>query len=743
MERPRPLSLLVVLWVLGSLCLVSGAWAQDGDEGNPGAPVNAAVDAPDAGNAAQEGPVRLVRFAYVQGDVNWRGDKNSEWAPASRNLPIRQGAQVWVQEGRAELQFDDGSRLRLGSGALITLPTLYSDSQGEFTEISMTDGVLALRLKSDHSIYQVNTPLVSLKSVGPAGLRVGTGDGVEVAIEKGTATVEGDKGKATLEAGDYLNLQDASSPYDPQGLPRPDSFDAWNVSLDREQGDMAHSATAQNLPPDLDLVTDDLDAYGTWSEEPSYGHVWYPRVTVASWRPYHYGHWVWVQPFGWTWVADGFDAGWGWVPYHYGTWVHLARGWGWVPGPAIQYWSPGVVSFYSDAGEVAWCPLAPAEVRYPAAINFGFRGGNWAFFFSIGGACAYYPAGVGIFVGHPWHPGFVNRAVFVNNVTVINNHNTFLAHGGYVPVNARLAAGATAVGVEGFGGHGIYRALPRGETTIFTHGSAVGAPTTGRPVVGPPSVHPTPLAFSPSRTFVSNAHPDPTALSRPVFRMPVRSGIAQTNRPTIGAGTVPRAEGQTGRTPTFSRQPSGGDNAGRFPGSGNGVGFSREAQAAQHARESLGMHGSASGGGESGGTRTPSGTFDRSRSSSGDFQGRGGSNEGSGRLGGNGASDAASRARRSLGWNYNQSDHSYSPRERGSSSNTPDGSGLDSSRSWRYNESSHSRSDYSPSGRGGDRSGGSFGGGGRSSGSSSSGSGRSSNGGSSGNGGGGGRDHSR
>src|SRR5437016_1622833 len=76
-----------------------------------------------------DGPVRLARFTYVTGEVSWRRDSKMSWAGAARNLPVRQGAQVWVANGgRSELQFDDGSRLRLDTGALVTMQTLYSDS---------------------------------------------------------------------------------------------------------------------------------------------------------------------------------------------------------------------------------------------------------------------------------------------------------------------------------------------------------------------------------------------------------------------------------------------------------------------------------------------------------------------------------------------------------------------------------------------------------------------------------------
>jgi len=423
----RRFPFLPAVFCLLSCCLLgiaAPARAWEEEEERPAWEANTEPELPtDAGDSRQEGPVRLARFSLVEGDVTWRGGETSEWSAASRNLPLRQGAQIWVADrGRAEIQFDDGSRLRLGHGALITLQTLYSDSEGEFTEITLNDGVVALRLQHERSIYQVNTPLVSVKATGPARLRVGAGDGVEVAVRQGRATVEGSQGKATLAEGDYLDLRDADSPLDLRRLPRPDGFDDWVAARDREIDADWNRVSRRYLPSNIALVADDLDDYGTWRNDAEYGYVWCPRVTVVNWRPYHYGRWVWCNPFGWTWVADGCDAPWGWAPYHYGTWAYRPYGWAWVPGPVNQYWCPAVVHFCENAGQVAWVPLAPREVRYPSFLSLGFGGRNWAFYFSIGQAAVYYPWNETRWTARPWRSSYCNRVTYVTNVTNIYNN---------------------------------------------------------------------------------------------------------------------------------------------------------------------------------------------------------------------------------------------------------------------------------------------------------------------------------
>jgi len=102
-----------------------------------------------------------------------------------------------------------------------------------------------------------------------------------------------------------------------------------------------------------------LSPYGSWYDDPSYGHIWVPSTGVvgADFSPYSSGgHWV-LSEYGWTWVSD-WD--WGWAPFHYGRWGWVGSyGWSWIPGTC---WGPAWVSWRSGGGYVGWSPLPPAGV---------------------------------------------------------------------------------------------------------------------------------------------------------------------------------------------------------------------------------------------------------------------------------------------------------------------------------------------------------------------------------------------
>ena len=576
---------------------------QIGEGSFPDAGDNAG-DATPTDPATAQGPVRLARFSYVHGSgITWRPSQTAEWSPAGINLPLRQGAQVWVTNGgRAEVQFDDGSLLRLGSGALVTLQTLYSDTDGEYTEIQMTEGLASLELRHATSIFQVDTPFASVKAAGPAKVRVGVNDNVEVAVRDGSAAVEGAGQKIVLRAGDYLNIPDADAAYQAAALPDADSWDRWNDSRDAQ---LADADSDQYLPANIALVSGDLNDSGSWRDDPRYGHVWCPRVDDADWRPYQHGHWVWVDPFGWTWVSS---EAWGWAPYHYGTWVDESYGWAWVPGPAHQYWCPAVVHFSEYNGAVAWCPLAPAEVHYPPAHRLGFRSGGWSPNFSIGGCAVYYPANDRYCEPRPFNNVVVNKTVYVNNVTNVYNinrttinRNVHETNYHFVPGNAQTA-GVTTASEEAFGGRGEYQPAPRVATAYFTQGRGTGAPERGAaPVAGPIGVRPTAEAYTPSRRFLPATRPDSAFEQRPMFRAPLPRRVALVAPPLShpaprtyangDASAFGRPQGDYPRPFRGTQANTGGFNAQGQPGGQTAQPFSdadRRRQAAQDARQSLG-----------------------------------------------------------------------------------------------------------------------------------------------------------
>jgi hypothetical protein len=165
--------------------------------------------------------------------------------------------------------------------------------------------------------------------------------------------------------------RDAPS-YDIHDARRPDDWEDWCAARDRRRDE---ARSARYVSHEL-VGYEDLDDAGEWRSAPAYGSVWVPRTVIAGWAPYRYGHWGWVEPWGWTWIDD---APWGFAPFHYGRWVYWDGGWAWVPGRVVArpVYAPALVAFVGGrnwsvaigiggGSGVAWFPLAPDEPYVPA-----------------------------------------------------------------------------------------------------------------------------------------------------------------------------------------------------------------------------------------------------------------------------------------------------------------------------------------------------------------------------------------
>lgn len=514
---------LVSLWSL--LCVP--AMAQNdpsdfsfGEEGVRQRP----IDNVKAKEITSDAPIRLARFTYIKGNVSWRTSDKEGWASASVNLPLRQGAQIWVEgKGRAELQFDDGSLLRLGNSALITLQILYSDTEGTFTEIKQHEGLATLRLRHKLAVYQIDTPFASVKAAGPARIRTGVGQSVEIAIQQGDATIEGSMGSYRVRENDYLLLESGESKIEARRIPRADGWDQWNLERDEELVEINRRPTQRNMPENVAFVAGDLDSYGSWRNDNDYGQVWCPRV-VSTWRPYSDGRWVWVHPFGWTWVSY---EPWGWAPYHYGTWVHRPFGWAWVPGPVTQCWSPAVVQFAYVDNCVIWTPLAPREVLYPRHCLYTRRMGSY---FSLLYAGVYYQAGVNHCEARPYAVNYINHATFVNASTHYGHQRPVWTAADKLNFRPRnLDAGGSFVRARDFGGSGEYRQVTATVRNGYERARVVAHPRReDQPLSGPADAPPDTTAIVPNRIVQMERQPRMGSLDRPIYRAPIPNAVERT-----------------------------------------------------------------------------------------------------------------------------------------------------------------------------------------------------------------------
>jgi hypothetical protein len=262
-------------------------------------------------------------------------------------MPVTQGNKIRTgDDGRAEVEFEDGSALRMTPNTVLEFPQLsLRDSGGKVSTINIQQGTAYVNFAGkDNNEFALNFGREKLAMTHPAHLRIEMGDAqATVAMFKGEASVQtpsetveiGKKQTATFD----LANQDTATVA--KNLEQ-DPYDSWDKQQNNYQDRYSNNGYSAYSP--YAYGTSDLNYYGRFFNAPGYGYVWQPYFAGAGWDPYANGAWMWYPGYGYSWVSA---YPWGWTPYHYGSWLFVpSYGWMWQPGGSWAGWNsvPRVVN---------------------------------------------------------------------------------------------------------------------------------------------------------------------------------------------------------------------------------------------------------------------------------------------------------------------------------------------------------------------------------------------------------------
>jgi hypothetical protein len=296
----------------------------------------AGLRADDAGSG---GSARAVRLSNVDGQVQVAQGADVFADHAVANTPLFEGTEISTgDDGRAEIQFEDGSFARIPPDSSLTLSVL---KQGD-TEMTLDSGMGYFELQDGNQASPMrvrfggNVVTVSGFTVLRVKLDEEPGG---LAVFSGNAHIDGTNGASMdVKGGESVALNNLTVS---QAI-EPDSWDAWNSDRDQAltTADVGSTQATNDLPNRANPAWSDLNSNGAWYNVPDQGYVWSPYEAANSgWDPYGSGYWMWTPAYGYTWVS-GYS--WGYMPYQCGAWNwYDAFGWGWAPGGCNTWWGGG------------------------------------------------------------------------------------------------------------------------------------------------------------------------------------------------------------------------------------------------------------------------------------------------------------------------------------------------------------------------------------------------------------------
>ncbi len=321
--------------------------------------------------AQDDPPGRVGRIATLQGDVWVYEAEPGEWATALRNRPVTSGDRLSTAPGGAASVQIGSTTLYLGASSELAVLQLDDEAM----RFRLEQGSLALRVRSSEAAAELMVANFEGRFV-PLAVGLYRFDRLdersEAVVWRGEVQFESPDMAVVLHAGQRARFWQDGQPLATRSIWLTPLDDEFAQAVQREDQAEARSVAAPYVPPEMTGV-DDLDRHGRWQQHPEYGAVWSPTVVAVGWAPYRFGQWVWLRPWGWTWVDD---APWGFAPFHYGRWFWWGGRWSWAPGPVVRrpvfapalvVWTGGPPLGVGIGGRpvVGWVPLAPREVYRP------------------------------------------------------------------------------------------------------------------------------------------------------------------------------------------------------------------------------------------------------------------------------------------------------------------------------------------------------------------------------------------
>jgi hypothetical protein len=348
--------------------------------------------------SADSSHARIIRLSLVQGDVRFArethgdplADSRAGWDAAQLNLPISQGNVLATDNGRAAVEFENGTTAFLNENTVLQFYDLSLNDGDRTTRLVLLQGSASFSVNpSAEEFFSVTGGDFTVEAGTHSLFRVSTfDDGSNVSVRVGRVNVLSKKNSTFLAKGQSLSVKAGDQSALVSGnAPSQDNFDKWVANRVEtinaaNSASLAYTNSSSYVPGYADLYT-----YGAWSSCGGNGYGWRPFGASYSWSPFTGGNWFNDPSFGWTYVSA---QPWGWAPFHYGGWLFDASCGGWFyspgfygngyPGNLRRRFPPRVnpphplyhattAVFVRQNGQIGIVPMHPLDQRGKTPLN--------------------------------------------------------------------------------------------------------------------------------------------------------------------------------------------------------------------------------------------------------------------------------------------------------------------------------------------------------------------------------------
>lgn len=291
--------------------------------------------------AMAESHARIVRLSDIQGTVQIDRNTGQGYEKATVNMPLVEGMKLAAKaEGRAEVEFEDGSTVRITPSTKIEFTALsLQDSGAKVSTVTLTEGLAYFdyTAKQKDNVFTVIFKDEKVRPEEAVRFRVNLEEATAVvAVFNGELKVDGLSGpvEVSKNRSAIFDLTNGNKSTVAKNIEE-EPFDAWDKQQAKYQQEYASKGSYHNYP--YGYGVSDLNYYGNYTNVPGYGTMWQPYFAGVGWDPFMDGSWMFYPGAGYTWVSA---YPWGWMPYRYGAWNFVpGYGWMWAPGGFGSGWA--------------------------------------------------------------------------------------------------------------------------------------------------------------------------------------------------------------------------------------------------------------------------------------------------------------------------------------------------------------------------------------------------------------------